>query len=219
MTTAFDDNLSILLSPAQTRLYGLMFVSLLLVILAGAISIPFYFESTSILYQFGINRTLLRSGQMIGLTAACLVMLQSVLSTRIKLLDRIFALNNLMIVHRIGGMAIAGCALIHPVLVFLPENMTHIPFSFRYWPEYVGLFLMVMIVGIVGVALIRSKIGLAFHQWRIMHQWATFVAGAALFVHVLSVSESFKSGPPRTAAFFAMGFYALVFSRHDSGHG
>jgi len=213
MPAVSDGNLPPLLSVTRRRIYGFMLISVLLIILIGAAGIPFYFESSSILYQFGIKRTLLRSGQVIGLTAACLVILQSVLSTRIKFLDRIFALTNLMNAHRIGGIIIAGCALIHPTLVFLPENMTHIPFSFRYWPEYTGLFLMLMIAGIVGVALIRSKIGLAFHRWRIMHQWATFAATAALFVHVLYVSDSFKSGPPRSAAFFAMGCYALIFFR------
>ena len=89
-----------------------MLISVLLIILAGAISIPFDFESSSILYQFEIKKTLLRFCQMIGLMVACLVMLQSVLSTRIKFLDRVLSLNNLMNVHRIGGMAIAGCALI-----------------------------------------------------------------------------------------------------------
>ncbi len=213
MPTAPHDILPKLLPPVVRQLYGTMAISGFLLILAGAISIPFYFESSSMLYKFGADKTLLRSGKVIGLIVACLVILQSVLSARFKFLDRIFALNNLMNLHQFIGIAIAGCALIHPVLIFLPEDMTTIPLSIRYWPEFVGVFLLAMILGIAMIANFRMKIGLSFDRWRIMHQWATFTVYIALFVHILFVSETFEKGLPRAIVYSIMGIYALVFVR------
>jgi predicted ferric reductase len=97
------------------------------------------------------------------------------------------------------------------VLVFIPEDMTAIPISFRYWPEFVGVFLLLMILGVVGVTILRTRINLAFDRWRIMHQWAATTVFMALFVHVLFVSETFAKGLPRVLVFCVMGLYTLVF--------
>jgi predicted ferric reductase len=89
--------------------------------------------------------------------------------------------------------------------------MTAIPISFRYWPEFVGVFLLLMILGVVGVAILRPRLNLAFDRWRIMHQWAATTVFVALFVHVLFVSETFAKGLPRVLVFCAMGLYTLLF--------
>ncbi len=212
MQTHNHENLTILFSPVTRLFFSTMIVSAVLIIISVAVFIPFFFESSSMLYKFGADKTLLRSGKVLGLIAACLVILQSVLSARSKILDRIFALNNLMNIHRIIGIIIAGCAMIHPVLIFLPEDMTTIPLSIRYWPEFVGVFLMMMISGIVMVALLRLKLKISFDRWRIMHQWAAFTVYIALFVHILFVSETFEKGLPRMIIYSAIGFYALIFA-------
>jgi predicted ferric reductase len=213
MQTVTHENRVTLLSPAIRLFLGTLIISTVLAIITGAISIPFFFESSSILYKFGFDKTLLRSGKVLGIIVACLVLMQSVLSARFKFLDRVFALNNLLNFHRITGIFIACCAVIHPVLIFMPEDMTTIPVSFRYWPEFVGVFLLLMILGIVIVANWRLSIGLSFDRWRIMHQWAAFTIYIALFVHVLFVSETFEKGLPRIFVFCAIGLYAIVFAK------
>lgn len=205
------ENPAKLMSLRMRMLLGCVIVSAVLMLIALATSAPFYFESSSMLYKFGTDKVLLRSGKILGLIAACLVVMQSVLSARIKFLDRIFALNNLMIVHRVSGIAIVCCGLTHPALMFIPEDMNSIPVSFRYWPEYVGVFLLLTIFGIVSIAILRLKINLAFDRWRTMHQWAVFTAAIVLFIHVLSVSETFEKGLPRIIVFFVIGVYVLLF--------
>lgn len=211
MPTVKHETIAHLLPPGIRVFFGAIMVSAVLSVIAGAISLPFYFESSSMLYKFGIDKALLRSGKVLGLTAGCLVILQAVLSARFKFLDRIFALNTLMNFHRTMGIFIAAAAITHPVLIFIPEDMTAIPITFRYWPEFVGIFLLLMILGIVGVAILRPRINLAFDRWRIMHQWAAFAVSMALFVHVLFVSETFAKGLPRVLVFGAMGLYTLAF--------
>jgi hypothetical protein len=70
-----------------------IFLALLLIV--SVCTIPFVFESPSIFYKFGINKTFLRSGKVFGVTAAALVFFQVLLVSRLKILDRIFFEPNL----------------------------------------------------------------------------------------------------------------------------
>ena len=179
-------------------------------VLAGAISIPFYFESSSILYKFGFNRHLLRSGQVLGMVAGCLLLLQIILSTRLKCLDRIFGLNRLFKFHRITGIMIACLVIIHPILLFLPEDRIFIPLQLRYWPEFVGLFLLLLITATVISSHWRDRLRFSFHRWRPIHRSAAVVIVTAFWVHVLSVSSTFEQKLPKMLAFCAMGLCGLL---------
>jgi predicted ferric reductase len=179
-------------------------------VLAGAISIPFYFESSSILYKFGFDRHLLRSGQVLAMVAGCLLLLQIILSTRLKCLDRIFGLNRLFKFHRITGIMIACLVIIHPILVFLPEDRIFIPLQLRYWPEFVGLFLLLLIIAMVISSHWRERLRLPFHRWWPIHRGAAIVVVTAFWVHVLSVSATFEQKLPKMFAFCAMGLCGLL---------
>jgi predicted ferric reductase len=93
--------------PSLARLaLGFICVLLVLSLLTGAASIPFLFESQSIRYKLGIDKTLLRTGKVLGMIAATLFLLQLLLSARFKVLDRIFALNRLYIFHRVNAVSL-----------------------------------------------------------------------------------------------------------------
>ena len=110
-------------------------------ILAGALTIPFAFESPSMWYKFGIEKTSCVLARA-GLTAGLLILLQLPLAGRLKILDRIFSLPGLIRQHRIHAWAIAMLALIHPLCVLLPEGTLLVPLEMRYWPEWVGVGLL-----------------------------------------------------------------------------
>lgn len=101
-----------ILSFRLRLLFGSLFGIITILVTAGAISIPFFFESSSILYKFGLDRQLLRSGQMVGMVVGFLLLLQIILSAHLKCLDRIFGLNNLFKFHRMTGIIIACLILI-----------------------------------------------------------------------------------------------------------
>ncbi len=175
-------------------------VALLLLILAGALTIPFAFESPSMWYKFGIEKTSLRAGKMLGLTAGLLILLQLPLAGRLKILDRIFSLPGLIRQHRMHAWAIAILALIHPLCVLLPEGTLIVPLEMRYWPEWIGVVLLVFILSQFAVSQWRQSMGIAFHTWMRFHRIAGLLIVALLVVHVLYVSESFsEDGLPRLA--------------------
>ena len=207
-----NEEISNLVWPTgRRRFLGALAFLIGLLLLAGAASIPFLFESASILYKFGADKLMLRTGKVLGMIAGTLLLLQMVLAARIRFLDRIFALDRLFYFHQISGTLIAACVLIHPVLILLPEDMLFIPLEIRYWPEFVGLGLLLFILGMAASGNFRAALRIPFNYWWLMHRMAAVVTAAALFVHVLYVSDTFESGLPRTIVFWAMGLYILLY--------
>ena len=200
-----------ILSPKLRLLLGFLLSVIPLLAIAGAVSIPFYFESSTILYKFGSARQLLRSGQVVGMVAGCLLLLQIILGARLKCLDRVFGLGNLYRFHRFTGFIIACLVILHPILIFIPENRVFIPFELRYWPEFVGLFLLLLIISTVISSHWRARLRLSFHRWWPIHRWAAVLIGVAFWVHVLFVSETFGQKLPKMIAFCAMVLWGLVF--------
>jgi len=198
--------------PYRLRLFfGTLLGVITLLILAGAASIPFFFESSSILYKFGLDRILLSAGQVVGIVAGSLLLVQIILSARLKCLDRVFGLNNLFKFHRLNAIVIACLILIHPILIFMPEDRITIPFEWRYWPEFVGLFLLLMIIATVISSQWRAWFKLPFHRWWPIHRTAAILIITAFGVHVLSVSDTFEQKLPKMLAIDAMGLCGLLF--------
>ncbi|MBM9535799.1 ferredoxin reductase family protein [Desulfobulbus alkaliphilus] len=199
-------------SQATRTVLGVLVVLVILVVLAGAVSIPFRFESSSMLYKFGSAKVMLQIGKVLGMVAGVLLLIQLLWSARIRFLDRIFGLNNLFRFHRLMGITIAACALLHPILVYLPDNTLIIPLTKRYWPELVGLGLLLCILSMAITSTFRSSLRLPYEFWRTAHRVAAVVVTAGLAVHVLNVSDSFGRGVPQTATYWAIGLWVLLFA-------
>jgi predicted ferric reductase len=105
---------------------------------------------------------------------------------------------------------IACLVIIHPILLFLPEDRIFIPLQLRYWPEFVGLFLLLLITATVISSHWRDRLRFSFHRWRPIHRSAAVVIVTAFWVHVLSVSSTFEQKLPKMLAFCAMGLCGLL---------
>ncbi|MBS3780421.1 MAG: hypothetical protein KGY41_08505, partial [Desulfovermiculus sp.] len=116
------------------------------------------------------------------------------------------------IIHRYFGLVILGLICIHPVLVQLADDMLFIPFQLRYWPEFTGLFLAFLLLGMVLGALWRIPLGLPYHWWWRLHRVTAVVVPVVLFIHVLNVSETFEDGFPRQATFAVAGLYFVLYA-------
>ena len=188
---------------------SIIFVMLLLT--AGAVSIPFLFESPSMWYKIGIDKSLLRAGKMLGIFVGLLLLLQLPLAGRLKSLDRLFSLPGLVRQHRYHAWIIALMALLHPVCVSIPEDRLLIPLEMRYWPEWIGVALLALIVLQFVASRWRKRLKIVFHTWMRFHRVAGLLAAALLIVHVLYVSETFEAeGLPRTAVLIAAGLFLLA---------
>ena len=206
------DKYKIPILPRKLRIvYGSAIILTAVLFVFCASCLPFFFESSSILYKFGFEKAALRGGKILGLITGCLIVFQVILIARIKVLDRIFALNNLMSFHRISGILILSLAAIHPVLILASEKMWFIPVKMRYWPEFAGVFLALLIFGLVIVALFRKNFRVPFHWWRRLHQWGAYAVLLMLFIHVLFVSDTFSQDLPQTGVLLLAGICAALF--------
>ena len=189
-----------------------------ILLLLGALAIPFLFESPSMWYKFGIAKTSLRTGKMIGLAAGLLVLMQLPLAGRLKALDRIFSLPGLIRQHRWHGWMVVVLAIAHPLCVLLPEGKLTIPLEMRYWPEWVGVALLVIILAQFATTQWRQSLGIAFHCWLPGHRIAGAAIAILLIVHVLYVSETFTDNwLPRLVVLIAAGIFTLIWLWVRSG--
>ena len=206
-------NSSALFSPKKRMILGGTCIFLALILIVGVCTIPFVFESSSIYYKFGIHKTLLRNGKVFGIIAATLIFFQMLLVSRLKILDRIFSLNQMYRCHRISGMVIFFLVLMHPILVLASENFTLFPFEIRYWPELLGSGVWVLIVMLIITARWRLMFDFAYDKWLCFHRLGTILSIGLLTVHILFVSDTFKSGLPQALVFVAAGIALLLISR------
>jgi predicted ferric reductase len=167
------------------------------VFLGGALTVPFFYETQTLWYKTGIDKVVLRAGQLAGLFALVLLVLQILLSLRGKFLEDLFGGANLMRRHRTNGVLIAGAAISHVLLVLAPEGIGNLPIGKKYWPEMTGggLFLLILIT--VLSSHFRSALNLDYMVWKKVHKPLGYLHLILLLIHVLFVSESFRQGMPR----------------------
>lgn len=190
-----------------------IYIFLALLLIAAAVTIPFLFESPSILYKFGMAKIYLRVGKVLGVTAAVLVLFQAVLVSRLKLLDRIFSLTRIYRLHRTNGIIITALALLHPILVIASENFILFPLEKRYWPEFLGIGVFILMLILMTTAIWRLSFGIAYDKWLSFHRLGTGIVIILMLIHILFVSETFQSGLPRNLVFLAGGINLLLIIR------
>ncbi len=184
-------------------------ITVFFVFLSAAIYVPFYFETMTLWYKVGLDKTLLRSGQVAGMSALVLVMLQIILALPGDYLEKLFGKAALARYHRINGLAILLLAISHVVLVLAPEGLTNLPIGKKYWPELVGFLVLSSIFSTITATYLRKPLKISFETWRILHGIIGYFIIVLLPIHVIFVSESFENGPLRSFLIFIFGMLVL----------
>jgi predicted ferric reductase len=196
----------------KLKAYRSLVIGFLLLVMGGALSIPFVYESQTLWYQRGIEKIMLRGGQMAGLLAATLLFVQILLAARGKLLKKLFGVADLMQWHRANGIIISLLAVSHVILVLAPDGLTNLPIGKKYWPEMVGSLLLWIILSMAISSQFREKLGLDYKRWRAIHKMLGYLIILLIVVHVLFVSDSFEHAVPRAALFTTLlGVLVSVF--------
>lgn len=199
---------------ATTRVVAGSTIGLLaLLLLAAGWTIPFRYESFSILYKFGIEKTYLRAGKMVGITLALLLFFQILLASRFTFFERIFSRKIEFQLHRINGMAIACLAVLHPLLIKASENFTPYTFTPKYYPEFLGIGLLSLILLVSGTALFRAHLKMPYSWWLRLHRLGATLVVTTAPAHVLWVSDTFEKGLPRTGAVIVFSLTLLLAAR------
>jgi DMSO/TMAO reductase YedYZ heme-binding membrane subunit len=192
------------LSPGRQKVYGGLIIGFLALAIAAVLSVPFVYESQTLWYKVGIDKPMLRTGQMAGLLALLFLFVQVLLGARVKLLEEVFGAAALMRCHRANGLLVCFLALSHAGLVLIPEGITNLPLAWKYWPEFVGGFLLLIILTLAVSSQFRQQLGLPYPGWRTVHRLLGYFVLCLVPVHVLFVSESFARGVPKATLLLAL---------------
>ena len=186
-------------APTDFRLaiYRVVLIAGFLVILSGVLSIPSYYQTTTLWYKTGIDKIMLIAGQYLGLLGLVLLYLQIILSARGHFLDQLFGPAQLLRLHRINGVLLFLLAGSHILLVLIPEGLANLPLGKKFWPEMVGAALFACVALLVISSYLREPIRLPYKIWRMFHRPLGYLAMLLVTVHVLFVSESFEHILPR----------------------
>ena len=182
----------------RRTLYLTIFATLFFIVIAGALSIPFLYESQTLWYKIGADKTMLRAGKMAGLLASVLLLVQILLAVRGKVLEDLLGVATLMTCHRINSIIILILACTHVALVLIPEGLGNLPLGVKFFPEMVGAALFFALFLMVFPAYFREQLRLVYVRWRAMHRFLGYTLLILLTTHVLFVSESFEQIVPRT---------------------
>lgn len=195
----------------------IVFCLVFILLLAGTAAIPFLYESPSMYYKFGMAKTLLRSGKMVGCLAAVLIFLSPVFVVRLKLMDTLFGQDRLWQFHKYNGLVLICLVLAHPILILWSERFSFFPFEKRYWPEFLGIALLLVLFLTLIFSWFKRQIGLGWNQWFIAHRIIAPLIFLGVSIHVLNVSKPFGTGLPKmaliSAAVLAFLFTGIKWAR------
>jgi hypothetical protein len=107
----------------------IVYILFFVLILGIACTIPYYFESPSMYYKTGIDKLLLRSGKILGISATILIFYQLVFISRFATLEKVFKMKSLFRSHRTNGLIIMAAAVIHPILILGADHFVFFPFE------------------------------------------------------------------------------------------
>ncbi len=179
------------------RLTRLILLGLLLVAAGTGIALPFAYESTTMWYKIGLDKTLLRAGKICGLLTVTLICAQSIIGLKPNLLEQSFGAPSLLRWHRRGAALIVLLAVLHVLLILVPEGLKNLPIGYKFWPEMIGGGLLTILIIQVGYSWARERWRLAYQRWRTIHRYLAWCILLLAPVHLLFVSETFSQIVPR----------------------
>lgn len=181
----------------RLAIYRVVLIAGFLVIISGVLSIPSYYQTTTLWYKTGVDKIMLIAGQYLGLLGLVLLYLQIILSARGHFFDQLFGPAQLLRLHRLNGILLFLLAGSHILLVLIPEGLANLPLGKKFWPEMVGAALFACVALLVLSSYFRETIRLPYKIWRMFHRPLGYLAMLLVTVHVLFVSESFEHILPR----------------------
>ena len=165
---------------------------------------------------------LTKAGLITALVGFSIIAIQVMLGSRLKLLDRAFGLDKVVIFHRKMGVVAAVLLLSHPLLLAAGKKSFKL-FSFdTSWQVTLGKGALLLLVAGVLLALYYSRFRLDYNAWRLIHK-VMIVAVVLAFAHSILLGDPFKIGWVKVwwwallvfacAAFFWQNFVVIPFGR------
>jgi predicted ferric reductase len=128
-------------------------------------------------------------GRLFALSGFVFILVQYVLSSRIKLIERGIGLDRLFIIHRMCGKIGLVLILIHPVLLFTGSRLQNKDFQFFTPLRIIGETTLFLLCLAAGAALIYKHVNVKYETWKNVHKIAYMVFPLAFFHSFLIDSD------------------------------
>ncbi|MFP4527779.1 MAG: ferric reductase-like transmembrane domain-containing protein [Candidatus Kapaibacterium sp.] len=126
------------------------------------------------------------TGKAFAIIGFMIVMMQFVLSSRRKWIERPYGLDIIFRFHKSMAMLAGFLILMHPLLLAFGSGHTELLYSIDLpWYILLGKFGLLLILIHILISAFREKIGLGFQKWRVWHNILGAAIIAGIFIHSL----------------------------------
>ncbi|MFP4084892.1 MAG: ferric reductase-like transmembrane domain-containing protein [Desulfonatronovibrio sp.] len=154
-------------------------------------------------------------GRNLALTGFMILVLQFLIISRIKWIEKAFGLDILIRFHKFIAVGALCLLLIHPLLVAWGKSDWGIIFGLDLpWYIWAGKVALILLIGLILVSVYQSRIGLAFEQWRLGHNIFAPAILVLIFIHSWFAGDDLKLFSMQVLWTSAFILAAVVFVYH-----
>lgn len=192
--------------------------SSLLIAMVVLIAIPVLFWSRTLTWGLPWVLHLYSAGRLVALVGFVLILLQYILSSKIKWIEQSIGLDRMFIIHRLSGLVGLVLVLIHPIVLSVPDIIRG--YGIALSPlKLVGALALVLVCIVAGAALLYRKLRWRYETWKAIHKASYAILPLAL-AHSVLLGSDLSRGPLRAFWFVLAGIYVgvLMYRVWNWGH-
>ena len=127
---------------------------------------------------------LIDMGRNFALAGFMILVLQFLIASRIKWIEKAFGLDILLRFHKYIAVGALCLLLLHPLLLAQGGSGWQLILGFDLpWFIWAGRAALVLLIGLVLVSIFQSRIGLSFEKWRLGHNIFAPAILVLIFIH------------------------------------
>ncbi|HLE48722.1 MAG TPA: ferric reductase-like transmembrane domain-containing protein [Patescibacteria group bacterium] len=159
-----------------------------------------------------VNPTYYKFAKSYGIAAITLGLFQLVLSSRNKILDRLFGYPNVLILHSLNAKIVLLFAIAHPTMIFF-SYINDFKFDLRQiiesitFPYWLGVIALTGLLVTVFGAMYSGKLKLKYEFWKKLHRFIYLILIIVL-VHAFLLGSDFLHR--NVVFYYVLGFIILA---------
>jgi 3-phenylpropionate/trans-cinnamate dioxygenase ferredoxin reductase subunit len=152
-----------------------------------------------LLQDIGHVNLIYQIGKTMGIVGISLLVIQMILSSRFKFIEKGVGHNNLIVFHKYEGISALTLLLLHPIFLFFgtkTSGLTLVEYL-RTWGifQYLGLITLLSLIVTVVFALYSDEFRIKYEVWRMLHK-LTFLVILLGLVHSFFLGTDIISRSP-----------------------
>jgi predicted ferric reductase len=133
------------------------------------------------------------SGAALALIGFPILVGQVLLASRLKIVDRVFGMNNVYVFHKTMAMVVGFILILHPFLLAASGNNWGLLTRFdQPWYLLLGKINLVLLLTTITISTLYKQLHLTYEQWRSLHNLIAVLLLTFGFLHSMYIGEDLK---------------------------